>query len=131
MDFAYPLTALATVLIALLTFIFSAIVGKLRGQHGINAPAMTGNDAVERAIRVHMNTIEQLVIFLPTLWVFAVLVSDNYALFAATIWMIGRLMYSQGYMQDPSKRSMGFMVGFLTFVVTAIWSLVELFGIIF
>lgn len=131
MDFTYPLTALATVFIALLTFIFSGIVGKMRAKHELQAPAMTGNHEVECAIRVHLNTIEQVAIFLPTLWVFAALVSDNYALIAAAVWMSGRLIYSLGYMKDPSKRSMGFMIGFLAFVVTAVWSLVELFSIIF
>ena len=119
-DFAYPLTALVTVFVTFLIFVFSAKVGKLRMQTGIKAPAMVGDEKFECANRVHCNTIEQAVIFLPVLWLFAIYYNDLYACIAGALWIIGRIMYANGYMNAPEKRSMGFMLGFLVFVGLAI-----------
>ena len=59
-------------LLAVVQFIvFSTLVGAARGKYGIAAPAMTGNEHFERAVRVQMNTLEQLVGFLPALFIAA------------------------------------------------------------
>ena len=47
-------------------------VGQMRGKHKIDAPTMVGHPELERSIRVHMNTLEWLVIFLPSMWLCAV-----------------------------------------------------------
>jgi len=46
-------------------------VGNLRGKHGIKAPATIGHPQFDRAFRVQLNTLEQMGIFLPFLWVSA------------------------------------------------------------
>ena len=52
--------------LAVMQFIlFGLLVGKAREQHGIKAPAVSGNEEFERIYRVQMNTLEQLVCFLP------------------------------------------------------------------
>ena len=125
MGFAYPLTAIVTLLIGILLFVFSARVGKERARTGIKAPTMGGDNTLECAVRVHMNTIEQLVIFLPAMWLMAMIVDDQYASIVGAIWIVGRMLYSRGYMSDPSKRSMGFLTGFLAFVIATLWTLYE------
>ena len=58
-------------LLALLQFsIFGILVGRARGKYGITAPATTGNEVFERTFRVHYNTLEKLVVFIPELEVF-------------------------------------------------------------
>ena len=43
--------------VALLEYIyFSILVGKARGEHGVEAPATTGHEIFERHYRVQMNT---------------------------------------------------------------------------
>lgn len=42
-------------------------VGKARSQYEIKVPATTGHEIFERHYRVHMNSIEQLVVFFPLL----------------------------------------------------------------
>lgn len=121
---AFPLTTLATLAIVLLTFVFSFRAGKSRASSGVSAPAMAGDDIFERATRVHMNTLEQMVLFVPVLWIFATLVSDLFAGVAAVVWIVGRVMYSQAYMADPSKRTAGFMLGILVLLITFVWSIV-------
>ena len=57
------------VLLAVIQFLyFSFAVGRARGRHGVSAPATTGDDTFERFFRAHQNTMEQLVIFMPSIF---------------------------------------------------------------
>src|SRR6185295_6065655 len=100
-------------LAALFFYFWTGInVAQQRGKHQVKAPAMTGHPEFERAIRVQGNTLEWLPLFLVTLWMFAA-VWPQWSWIGALIgvvWIIGRFMYMQGYMSDPSKRSQGFLV---------------------
>ena len=103
-----PYVVLVT-LAALLQYLwFGWRVGMARSRYNIAAPATTGNEIFERYYRVHMNTLEQLVLFLPLLWLFAHLVSFNYAAILGAVFVIGRALYAIGYVRDPKKRSAGF-----------------------
>jgi uncharacterized membrane protein YecN with MAPEG domain len=103
-------TAIVTLLTLLVYFWMSVQVGRARGKSGINAPAMTGDPLLERAVRVHYNTLEWLPIFLPSLWLFAIYWNELVAAGLGVVWIIGRLIYSAGYMADPAKRSTGFLI---------------------
>ena len=65
------LTAAVTILAALICLWTAILVARTRGKHKVSPPAMTGSFAVECALRVQGNTVEQIVIFLPLLWVAA------------------------------------------------------------
>jgi glutathione S-transferase len=106
-------TALVTLLVLLVYFWMSLQVGRARGKSGINAPAMTGDPLLERAVRVHYNTLEWLPIFLVSLWLFAIYWNELVAAGLGIVWIIGRLVYSAGYMADPAKRSTGFLIQLL------------------
>lgn len=121
--YAFPYAALATLVIALLISMFSITVGRMREKHNIPAPEEAGHIEFECANRVHLNTIEQAVVFLPVMWIFAATVSDLYAGAAGAMWIIGRLVYSRGYMEEPSKRHNGFMVTFFALLIPFLWSL--------
>jgi uncharacterized MAPEG superfamily protein len=90
--------------------VFGILVGRARAKHGIKPPATTGHELFERAFRVHMNTLEQLVAFLPSL-LFASLYWPN-AMIAGigAFWLMGRLLYRHLYLNDPSKRHAGFLL---------------------
>ena len=111
-------------LLALLTYFWMGLqVGRARGKSGIAAPAMTGDPLLERAIRVHYNTLEWLPLFLVSLWLFAIYWNDLVAAGVGVIWIIGRILYSVGYMADPSKRELGFLVQALATAVLLFGSL--------
>ena len=103
-------TALVTLLTLLVYFGMSLQVARARGKSGIDAPAMTGDPMLERAVRVHINTLEWLPIFLVSLWLFAIYWNELVAAGMGLVWIIGRLVYSAGYMADPGKRSTGFLI---------------------
>ena len=59
--------ALVILLAVMQYFFFLSMVGKARGEYSIKAPATTGHDMFERIYRVQQNTLEQLVIFIPSI----------------------------------------------------------------
>jgi glutathione S-transferase len=110
-------TALVTLLALLVYFWMSLQVARARGKSGIHPPAMIGDPQLERAVRVHYNTLEWLPIFLVSLWLFAIYWNERVAAGLGIVWIIGRLIYSAGYMADPAKRGPGFLIQFLTAAV--------------
>jgi glutathione S-transferase len=110
---SYIYTTTVTLLALLLYQVFSIAVGRARVRYGIKAPAVTGNEHFERAYRVQMNTVEQMVFFLPALWLCAVLLSDIGAAVGGLIWVIGRAIYAVSYRNDPAKRGPGTMLTML------------------
>jgi uncharacterized membrane protein YecN with MAPEG domain len=98
-------------LLALLTYVWMGLaVGRARAKCGIAAPAMTGDPVLERTIRAHYNTLEWLPIFLVSMWLFAVYWSDLVAAAVGVVWIVGRILYQTGYVRDPAKREMGFLI---------------------
>jgi len=98
-------------LLALLTYFWMALmVGRARGKSGISAPAMTGDPVLERTIRAHYNTLEWLPLFLVPLWLFAIYWSDLIAAIVGLVWIVGRIVYALGYVADPKKREVGFLI---------------------
>ncbi len=121
-------TTFITLLAVFITFYFSLKVGSLRGKIGVNAPNCDGGDDFNRAFRVHMNTIEQIVLFLPSLWLALPVLGDLYAASAGAVWVIGRLLYSIQYMRDPNSRTLGMVLTFLPTVVlwgAAMWDVIQ------
>ena len=102
--------ALVTVLSLLFYLVTSVQVGRARGVHGVAAPAMTGHPVFERLVRVHANTLEWLVIYLPCLWMFAFYIDGRVAAGLGAVWIVGRLIYAQAYARDPGTRTTGFMI---------------------
>jgi len=88
-------------------------VGGARAKYAVHAPATTGNDIFERHFRVQMNTLEQLVLFLPSLWIFASYVSPLWAAGFGVVFIVGRAIYAITYVREPRSRSIGFGLTFL------------------
>jgi len=106
-------TASVTVLITFFYFYTAFRVGNLRGKHGVKAPATSGHPEFDRAYRVQLNTLEQMGIVLPFLWV-AAFFPVGWPWLApavAVIWLVARIIYMTGYMVDPDKRVSGAMLG--------------------
>src|ERR1700748_1506822 len=106
------LSGVVTVLAVLLGIYTMMLVGRMRGKHGVHAPAVTGAPEFERAFRVQMNTLEQYVMFLPVLWLATVypVLSGYLAPGLGLIWLVGRVLYVRGYMAEAAKRSSGFLI---------------------
>jgi glutathione S-transferase len=103
-------TALATLLAVLFYALLSVPVSRARAKAGIKAPAMVGDPAFERAVRVQMNTLEWLPIFLPALWLAAIYVNDPAAAALGLVWIAGRALYARDYAEAAEKRGRGFYI---------------------
>lgn len=109
-----PLTALATLVALVVYFWMGILVAQARGKYSVPAPAITGNPDFERRFRVQQNTLEWLPIFLPALWLTAVYWGDAIAAGAGAVWIVGRILYMNGYAREAQARSMGFLIQGLT-----------------
>jgi len=97
--------------LALLQFMaFGFAVGRARGVYNCPAPATTGNEMFERYFRVQMNTLEQLVVFIPAILLFAMRVDPRWAAGLGVVYLIGRILYFRGYVRDPKQRGLGFVL---------------------
>lgn len=100
--------------------VFGALVGKARMTYKVEAPAVSGDPIFERYYRVHMNTLESLVLFLPSIFVFATYVSAEIAAGLGVVFIIGRQMYLRSYVKDPKSRGAGYMLTFLPSTILAL-----------
>jgi len=122
------LAALITELNVVLLLVLSALVGRARGKYGINAPATTGNEEFERVFRVHANTIENTLVFLPALWMFAIYMNDLWAGILGAVWLVGRVWYAVSYRRDPKSRGAGFLTGMLAsgaLLIGGLWGILR------
>lgn len=121
-----PFVAIVTMLALLQFFWLGFRVARARSRFGIRAPATSGNEIFERYYRVQMNTQEQLVLFLPTLWIFASYVSALWASALGVIFILGRAIYSASYVRNPASRALGFALTatptLVMFVGVLVWA---------
>lgn len=121
------LSAAVTILTALVLFHAMVMVGRTRRAHGIWPPATTGHPQVERALRAQANSGEQMVIFLPLLWVATLYFHGWIPAALGFIWCIARFFYTLGYVREAGKRGPGFLVAMLaTFAlfILSVWGVV-------
>jgi glutathione S-transferase len=116
---------IVTALAVLQFTVFGFRVGGARGRYAVKAPAVTGNEIFERYFRVQQNTLEQLIVFLPGLYIFSHYLSPLVAAGLGAVYLIGREVYAVTYVRDPAKRGAGYG---LTFLPTVILVLGGLFG---
>ena len=112
------------IVLALLEFVvFGMLVGRARGRYGVSAPAVSGHEIFDRYFRVHYNTMEMLVTFVPSIWLCGLYVSPQWAAAIGAVYLIGRIVYLRGYVADPGKREIGFGLSALPIVVLLVGSL--------
>jgi glutathione S-transferase len=99
------------------------VAARSRTRYGIQAPAVTGAPEFERAFRIQQNTLEQLIWFLPALWLFAFYVSQSWSGILGLVWIGGRIHYALSYYRDPEARGPGFITGFASAAVLLVGAL--------
>ena len=128
----FHFTALVTCLAILFYFFASIQVSKARIAFGIKVPATSGHPDFDRVFRVQANTLEWMPIFLPSLWLFAIYISDPIAAVLGLVWIAGRILYLTGYSQAAAKRGRGFAIQALAAIIlwagalgAIVWRLVQ------
>jgi uncharacterized MAPEG superfamily protein len=116
--------AIVTALALLQAFVFAFLVGKARVKHGVSAPAMSGDPNFERAFRVHQNTVEQVILVIPSMWIFGTYVHALAAAGIGLLFVVSRFIYRNGYLKDPKSRSLGFTIGAVCTITLLLGSIV-------
>jgi glutathione S-transferase len=119
--------ALVILLAVLEYMIFGMLVGSARTRYSIAAPATVGHPAFERAFRVHYNTLELLVVFIPSIWLFGMYLNPRWGAIIGAVFVVGRALYAIGYLRAPEKREVGALLSFASVAVLMVGAL---FGVI-
>jgi glutathione S-transferase len=119
-----PYVHIVTALAVLQFIVFGFKVGAARERYGVKAPAITGNETFERLFRIQMNTLEQLIVFLPGLYLYARYFSPYVAAALGVVYLLGRELYAFTYVRDPAKRSVGYGITFLPMVILIVGGLI-------
>jgi uncharacterized MAPEG superfamily protein len=113
------------IVIALLEYlVFGALVGRARGVYGIKAPATVGNEAFERTYRVHQNSLESLIVFVPAVWIYGAYASPIWAAGIGAVYIVARAVYARAYIGDAAKRGPGALVSGVSIVFLLIGGLI-------
>ncbi len=120
----FQVTGLITILSLVLFYILTINVGIARAKYKVPVPQITGDENFERVFRVQQNTLEQLIMFIPALWIFSIFVNAIAANILGGIWIIGRILYAWGYYIEASKRFLGFAISSTIALVLLLGSLI-------
>ena len=113
------------VMLALIEYlIITAMVGSARVKYKVPAPATTGNPIFERYFRVQQNTMEQLVVFVPAIFIFATYVHMIAAMALGFVFVVARAIYAMGYIKEPEKRAGGAAATFLVNAILVVGGLI-------
>jgi len=115
----------AVAVLALLEFmVFTALTGYARVKYKIDAPAISGHPIFERYFRVQQNTLEQLIIFIPAMFLFAHYLSVPVGAGLGLVFILGRALFARGYYRDAPKRALGFGLSLLSNLVLLLGGLI-------
>jgi glutathione S-transferase len=110
-------TELVIVLALLQYLFFGMLVSRARTRYGVKAPAVTGDPIFERHLRVQTNTLELLIIFLPTLWIASAYIAPLWIAALGAVYLAGRFLYLRGYVRAVEKRALGFGLSALPILI--------------
>ena len=120
-------TALVILLALIEYMVFGFLVGGARARYKISAPATSGHPEFERTFRVHYNTLELLVVFIPAIWLFGMYLNPRWGAIIGAVFVVGRALYAIGYIRAPEKREVGAMLSFACLAVLLVGAL---FGVV-
>ena len=114
----------AVILLALLQYmVVGMLVGRARGKYEVPAPATTGHPKFERWFRAHQNSLEMLMAFIPSMWLFGWWVSQAWATAIGLVFVAARVLYTAQYVNEPKSRQVGAMLSFISILVLIVGSL--------
>ncbi|MGB6308459.1 MAG: MAPEG family protein [Steroidobacteraceae bacterium] len=115
---------IVTALAILQFMVFGIRVARARGRYGVKAPAVSGNEVFERFFRVQQNTLEQLIVFLPAVYLFSHYGRPLIAAALGAVYLIGREIYAFTYVKDPKTREIGYVLSALPVVILTVGGLI-------
>lgn len=106
-----PSTAFVTLMDMVIYLVLAFNVGRARMKYKVEAPSTDGPPEFQRIFRVQMNTLEQLALHLPLLWIAAFSMDDMFAAAFGSVWALSRILYARTYYRKAKGRTKGFVIG--------------------
>ena len=128
MHMPQSLPALATLAIVLWYMVTVFQVGRARTKYKVYAPAITGNPDFERYFRVQQNELENMVAFLPSMWLYAIMGNPRVAAILGAVYLAGRIVYAIGYWSAARRRAIGYYVATTALALAWAFALGAVFG---
>lgn len=119
-----PLTALIASIALLLYFYTLYRVIDARIKYKVLPPNDNGPEPFLCIQAAHRNSTEQLVLFLPSLWLFSVFVSQPIGAMLGLLWIVGRILYVRGYYRKAEDRLLGFIIALLVSLILLVGGLI-------
>lgn len=117
----------AITLLALAQYVFFAImVGKGRKKYNIPAPAVSGHPEFERLYRIQGNTLELLIVFIPTIYISFQYLPPLFAQLSGLSFLLGRLIYWSYYSKSVGMRKLGFSLSAFPLVLLIALDLISI-----
>lgn len=110
---------LIILLAVLQLLVFIILVGKARSRFNVVAPAITGNIDFERYYRVQMNTLELLIIFIPSIVLASIYWSPYVMAILGAVFLIGRILFFKAYVSGKN-RSLSFLMSLIPILIFVI-----------
>ena len=111
----FPLVTLVTLAALTMSWRLAAKVGAARvASPNPHSPEIYSQPEFMRVFRNHANFNENLLLFLPALWLFALSYSDSLAALIGTSFLVGRIMYARNY---PANHRLGFQVAYFSCLI--------------
>ena len=118
----YPFTSLVTLALVLLGVLLAKRVSTARLDFSQSDRPSVAQHSIEIysdpkfmiAFRNQMNLLEHLILFLPTLWIFAVGISDGLAAIVGLGYFIGRVLYARSY---PHSHKFGYTLTMISMLL--------------
>lgn len=123
-----PYTAFVTLLALGVYFALTLNVARARGRFKVTPPDTDGPQEFRRVYRVQQNTLEQMALFLPLLWLAAFSMGDLFAASFGCLWPLSRIIYARGYYDKAKRRSKGFIIGIFVNLVLFLGALAGVIG---
>lgn len=119
-----PLSLTSLILNILLIFVFSIWVGRCRKKYHSPAPALGENIKLQIANRIHYNSLELFILFLPLFIIFAAFYEDFYGAVVGFAFLIARVIFALGYWKNPPYRSFGQIPSFTIIIILIVFDLI-------
>lgn len=115
---AYVYSAGVTVAACVLMMVLVFRAGLARGAGGVKVLETynTTNEKFIIATRIHLNTLENLALFIPLLWVATVYSWASVAAGVGVVWLLARIAFAYLYTKDPKTRAPAFVASFFSLV---------------
>ena len=111
--------------LALLQFV-AFQCGTMRGKHQVPPGTTVGPEEFNRHYRAQANLMENLLVFLPSVWLLGYYGDARLAGVVGTVFLLARVAYHRAYISEPTTRLKAFLVGIACSAVALLGAVVSI-----